>query len=830
MQRFKSRAFSMLVVLIATVMHQTHAQNRPPVRGAMPAIGRAYGKVLEENGRKGVEFSTVTIFAGAKDSILGGALVRANGDFSIDKLPFGQHRVKVSFIGYKTVERLITINQQNYELDLGNIRLHVDAAQLAMVEISEERASMVLSIDRRSYTVDKDLTSQGGTALEVMRNIPGLTVDAEGNVQLRNSSPTIFVDGRPTNMTLEQIPADQIERVEVITNPSAKYDASTTGGILNVVLKKNTKPGYNGSINAGAGTANRYNAGGNINVKEGRLNTSLSYNFNTRQNEVLGYTDRQNVLADQLVGGFRTDNTSTLGRQFQFVRFGFDYELSNRLTLSLSQNFSGGNFDTDDNQTFRTFDDNDQTLTSGTQINEQANFWRSSSTQLILRHNAPKKGKEWSTDFTYNRSRNGTDALYTINSFGVNGLPLFGFPSIQQNQGGGRNEVLTFQFDYVDPLTDNSKLEWGLRSNYRKNASDILVRFYNAAADDFLEDSLLTNIFDVDDIINAAYVNFSSKLRRWSYQAGLRFEQTYFTANIVNKGQTFNYFYPEGLNNLGKALFPSVYFSRPYGKQQELQLNFSRKINRPNFFQLMPFIMFADAQSFRIGNPALAPEFFNIAELNYSNTFDKGNYLGSLYFRHTEDVITNYVYLLPTDSSILVSSFINGNNQFSYGSEQTIKFELSKAFDLTVNGNFFYTDIQGGTAVGNLSNQGISWNAKFIASYRLPKQWSTQLNGNYEAPRIIPQGRTIPVHSVDFTISKNVKKVWSFNLSVIDIFNTRRFGAFYETAFFNQEFSRRRDTRFVRLTASYRFGEFDISLLKRLRRSGGSGGMMDMDF
>lgn len=829
MHHLQTKLTAVLLLWVVTLAPPVRAQNRPaPMRGGTP-IGRVFGKILEENGRKGVEFSTVTIFAGAKDSILGGALVKANGDFSIEKLPFGRHRVKVSFIGYKTVEQTIVLSPQQYELDLGNIRLSLDAAQLAMVEISEERASMVMSIDRRTYTVDKDLTSQGGTALDVMQNIPGLTVDAEGNVQLRNSSPTIFVDGRPTTMTLEQIPAEQIERVEVITNPSAKFDASTTGGILNVVLKKNTKPGYNGSINAGAGT-NRYNAGGNINVKEGRLNTFLSYNLNIRENQVLGYTDRQNLLADQIVGGFRTDNTSTLGRQFQFARFGFDYDLSNRLTLTLSQNFSGGNFDTDDNQSFRTFDDNDQTLTSGTQINTQANFWRSSSTQLILRHAAPKKGKEWTTDITYNRSRNGTDALYTINSSGANGLPQPGFPSIQQNLGGGRNEVLTFQFDYVDPLTEVSKLEWGLRSNYRKNASDILVSFFNDAANDFLEDSLLTNIFDVDDIINAAYVNFSSKLGRWSYQAGLRFEQTYFTATIVNKDQTFNYFYPEGINNIGKALFPSVYFSRSYAKQQELQLNFSRKINRPNFFQLMPFIMFADAQSFRIGNPALAPEFFNLAELNYSNTFNNGNYLGSVYFRHTEDVITNYVYLLPTDSSILVSSFINGNNQFSYGSEQTVKLDISKTFDLTLNGNFFYTNIQGGSAIGNLSNQGISWNAKFIASYRLPKNWSTQLNGNYEAPRIIPQGRTIPVYSADLTLSKTLNKVWTFNLSVIDMFNTRRFGAFYETPFFNQEFSRRRDTRFVRLTASYRFGEYDMSFLKRIRRSGGSGGMMEMDF
>lgn len=212
-----------------------------PAGGArpnMPKIGRIYGKLLDAQSRKPVEYATVTVLAARKDSILGGSLVQSNGDFSVDKLPFGQHRVRFSFIGYKPIEKQVTISPQKFELDLGNLRMEIDAAQLATVEISEERSNVVMSIDRRNYTVDKDLTSQGGTALEVMRNIPGLTVDADGGVKMRNASPTIFVDGRPTTLSLDQIPAEQIERVEVITNPSAKFDASTTGGILNVVLKR----------------------------------------------------------------------------------------------------------------------------------------------------------------------------------------------------------------------------------------------------------------------------------------------------------------------------------------------------------------------------------------------------------------------------------------------------------------------------------------------------------------------------------------------------------------------------------------------------------------
>lgn len=809
---------------------QTLLAQGPPVgRGTMPAIGKIYGKVFEAGSRTAVEYATVTVLALKKDSIIGGSLVRSNGDFTIDKLPFGMYRVKVSFIGYKTLEKQVSITPQKYEQDLGNLRLEIDAEQLATVEITEERNTMALGIDRRTYTVDKDLTSQGGTGLDVMRNIPGLTVDADGGVKLRNASPTIFVDGRPTTLTLEQIPAEQIERIEVITNPSAKYDASTTGGILNVVLKKNTKPGYNGAINAGIGTNTRYNVGGNINIKEGKVNFFTSYNLNINRFDVEGFTDRENFSSGEMVGGFRQDNLATSGRQFQFVRFGADYQISNRNVLTLSQNFGGGNFDNDEQQVFNTFDGNRQAVSTGTQVNEQANFWRNSSTQVIFRHNAPKAGKEWTTDLTYNRSRNGTDALYTLSSLNPAGDLLPGMPRLQKNDGGGQNQVVTFQFDYVDPLTEKTKLEWGLRSNYRQNSSDLDVRIKQGAAD-FMPDTSLTNYFVVDDIINAAYINMSSAFGKWNYQAGLRFEQTYFVADITNKGQNFSYIYPDGLDNLGKALFPSVFLSRKYGENREFQANFSRKVNRPGFFQMMPFIMFADAQSFRIGNPALAPEFFNIAEINYSQIFKKGNYLGSLYFRQTQDVITNYVYVLPTDSSILVSSFINGNNQYSYGTEHTVKYSPIKTFDLTLNANVFYTDIEGGDAIGNLNNQGFSWNTKLIASYRLPKAWTLQLNGEYEAPRIIPQGRTNHVYGADFSVNKALTKSWTLNLSLVDMFNTRRFGALYNTPFFTQEFIRRRDTRFLRFTVSYRFGEFDASLLKRMRRPSGGGGGMDMDF
>ncbi len=797
----------------------------------MPAVSRIYGKVLDSETRKAVEFATVTLLGVRKDTIIGGTLVRQNGDFSLEKLPFGRYRMRISFIGYKTLEKTVEITPQRMEQDLGNFRLELDAALLGTVEVEAEKATVVMSIDRKVYNVEKDISARGGTGLDVMKNLPGVSVDAEGNVSLRNGSPTVFIDGRPSTLTLEQIPSDQIDRVEIITNPSAKFDASTTGGILNVVLKKNNKPGYNGSINAGYGFFNRYNGGGNINVKEGKLNVGLSYNINSRLANTTGFNKRTSFFNDQIIGYFDQENDNQMGRTFQFGRLNVDYQLSNRSTLTLAQNIGGGKFINDDNQSFFTYDGNRTLLESGNRVNDQTNFFRNYTTQLMWRQTFPKEGKEWSADLNYSLGRNGTDANFRTLLYDGQGVLKPNQPELQINTGGGRSNVATFQFDYTDPLTPTSKLEFGVRSNYRINTSDLNVTLYDYGTGQYVPDTFLTNEYRVDDIVNAAYVTYSGAAGTYfNYQAGLRFEQTYLVAELVGKGQKFSYLYPDGFSNLGKAFFPSLYLSRKLENNREVQLNFSRKINRPGFRQITPFIFFADKQNYTIGNPALAPEFINLAEVNYSSNFDRGSFLSSVYMRYTQDVITNFVYVLPTDSSVLVSTFTNGTSQSSYGTENTLKYKLTNKLEITLNANVFYTNISASSNGINLNNSGFSWNAKINALYKFPKDFNLQLNSDYDAPRIIPQGRTLATYSTDLTLSKDIKRVWSFAVSVQDVFNTRRFGQFYETPTFTQDFSRRRDTRFLRVTASYRFGEFDVSLLKRLRKGAPAGNGMDMDF
>lgn len=821
-----------LLITFSAVAQPPGAGMRGGPGAKMPSIGRLYGKVLDAKTKKPVDYASVTLLAMQKDSVISGVLAKGNGDFNMEKLPMGRFRLRIQFIGYKNFTQNVSITPQSIEQDLGDLKVEPDAKQLNDVVIEGEKAAVVMSIDRRTYNVDKDISARGGTAIDVMKNIPGLTVDASGNVALRNQSPTIFIDGRPTTLTLEQLPADQIERIEVITNPSAKYDASASGGIVNVVMKANNKPGYNGVIGANIGTNNRYGVNGNLNIKEKPFNFSVSYNLNAGENPSLGFTNRTTLKNEIPVGSYRQDNNNLSSRTMQFGRIGLDYSLNNRNTITLAQNIMMGNFDQYDKQTFSQYNANDSLLTKGDRLNDQTNRFNNYTTQVLWKRTYPKVGKEWTADLSVNIGKQKSESLFTTSNYNGAGAIYPNNPDLQQNIGGGNTRMANFQIDYINPLTDSSKFEWGLKTNYRLSTTGLEVSNFNYPSGAYIPDSALTTSFNITDNINALYVNYAGYFKGIGYQAGLRFEQTNFTSTDENRGLSFDYKYPSGFNNLAKALFPSIYLSKKFNEKNEVQLNFSRKINRPDRMQIMPYIMFSDKLNYQIGNPALAPEFINLAEANYNKIWNQGSWLTSAYLRYQQNPITSYVYASPTDSNVLITTFINGKANTAYGWENAFKFSFFKRkLDLTLSGTVFYVNINANTSEGLLENSGLSWNTKAMLTYKLPAAFTAQVNGSYEAPRIIPQGTTISVYSMDFSLNKDVNKKLSLNFTINDVFNTKRFGSQFETNFVSQDLSRRRDVRFFRVGFTYRFGEWDASIFRKRKPSrDGQGGGMDMEF
>jgi hypothetical protein len=808
--------FAFLLLCLGTALPAL--AQRPGGSGqAPPAIGKVQGKVLDAATRKPAEFATVAVYALRNDSLVGGTIVRPNGDFSVEKLPLGPLRVEVSFIGYQTIRQEVMLNRQQAEKDLGNLMLE-PGETLQEVEITGRSSQVVMKVDRRVFNVERDLSTRGGTGVDVMKNVPGLNVDVEGNVELRGSSPQILVDGRPSALTLEQIPAEDIERVEVITNPSVVFDASATGGIINVVLKKNTKPGYFGQVQGGVGSNDRYQVSGNLNVKEGRTAFNIGLNYNTSRNVTDGRTDRSDLDNGEVLSVFRQVAENDSYWTMYGGRFAVEHDLSNRNTISANTNVMVREMGGTENQVFSTVTGNGEPLSRGDQFNESDNRNLSANTQVMFRRKSPKAGKEWTMDLNHSYWQRNSVSSFTTRGYNTDGDQLAWSPRRQENFGGAGYNRWRMQFDAVDPVSDDVRIEWGAMASYTLDNTWLYVFQTSPLIGESVADTNQSNNYLITDIVNAAYFNYARKLNeRWSMQAGLRLEQTWFDAELLGRGISLGYRYPDGLADLDKTFFPALYLVRRWeGTTREFQVNFSRKIRRPRFWQIMPFIQIADSRNIRIGNPALAPELVNMAEINHLLPLQngKGSWLSSLYGRYVEDIISQVAFPLESDPDILVNSWDNGRNAFEYGWENTLRVEPMEKLVTTLSGTLEWVTVElGGRTPAR--NSGINWDAKLIVSYELPKQWMLQVNGEYRGPNIIPQGTRISNYGVDASIAKDINKRLNVVLAVNDVFFTRRWGHAYDTPTFRQDDFRRREMRFVRFTATWKFGERDASLFRR---------------
>lgn len=820
--------------------------------GQMPT-GRFYGKVVD-GGNKGVEAASVTLVANrmdtatkkAKEVMVGGMLTGKGGNFTLENVPaFGRYQLHISGIGFKTYQKPVSFDLPGrdqmangdasammgaLDKDLGNIKVEVDEKVLGAVTVTASRPVLTLGIDRKIFNVDKNLTSAGGTAVDVMKNVPSVNVDIDGNVTLRNTSPTIFVDGRPTTMTLEQIPADAIESIEVITNPSAKFDASGgTAGILNIVMKKNRRVGYSGNVRANVDSRGRFGGGGDVNLRQNKINVFASGMLMQRKSISTGLTDRQTYgRGDSSYHSIQRDRSLGEG-QFGFGRFGVDYFMDIRNTLSLMANFGGGSMRPEAVSNIY-IDSMIHAVTLKQEYQQRLsnsdNIFRNKGAQISYKHNFPQSGHELTADATYNKGRNENNGAIVTNYYTMPD-EVFRNSYFQNQIGRGTNENLTLQMDYAKPLSANSKLEAGARANRRKVVSENTITV--AGKDN-------TTFYNSNDNVYAAYATFSNRIKNFGYQLGLRAESSGYEGTLPSKGQTFKTDFPI-------SLFPSLFMSQKIGENDEVQLNYSRRINRPNFFQLFPFTDYSDSLNISRGNPGLKPEFTHSLELSLSKVFkNRDNLLFSAYFKHTNNLITR-IQALEYDTifkrNMPVSTYQNANSSYVTGLELTSRNKLAKFWDVTANANLFTAKIH--LETGPDPEQFVSYFFKLNNTFKLPKNFSFQLSGDYQS-RVISspggrgggggmfggggffggmqsaaQGFIRPNYGVDAALRLDFLKnrVASLSLNVNDIFRTRLFDQHTGTAFFIQDVQRRRDPQVFRLNFNYRFGKMDISLFKR---------------
>ncbi len=848
-------------------------------------IGRFYGKVVGEDG-KGVGYATVQLFGKKfdpatktlKESLLSGQLTENNGDFSLEKLPVvGDFTLKVSLIGFAEVTQIVTFGIKpppvpaggpgmkkdstagkapasasgsfpvqgggfppagggfpgggsfpsgNFDKDLGNIALVENSKALKEVTVTAAANTTTLALDKKVYRVDKDLSTAGGNAQDALKNVPSLSVDLDGNVSLRNGAPQIFVDGRPTTLTLDQISADAIESVEVITNPSAKYDAGGgTAGIVNIVLKKEKRLGYNGNVRAGGDSRGGFNFGGDLNARGDKINLFGALNLNKNRNISEGQTSRENLFGTPL-SNVTQHSDGKMNGLFANGRAGADFLIDNRNTLTVSGNYTRGKFKPSDILTTTTaylFTDSIVPSTYVRNSQQDRNF-RNLGASMQFKHLFPKQGAEWTADINYNNVKfmGGSDFSTAYQN---------GVSSQERQQGEGNGQYVTVQSDMVRPINDHLKIEGGVRGYVRLNKNDNM-NYY-------LQDGEWVNVpnfsdhYKYSDQIYAAYGQFSQQYAKWGYQVGLRAESSIYNGSLTDRDSSFTIAYPI-------SLFPSLFLTNKINESSTLQFSYTRRVNRPNFFQTMPFTDFSDSLNLRRGNTALVPEFTNWLELSYQKIFSKGhNLLISVYYKQATNLLSAYQFTefnAQLGKEVVVTSYTNSDHAAAYGAEFTLKNSFFKWLDFTTNANLYQTNVDASNVEDNLTINRFSVFLKENIQVKMQAGFSFQLNGEYRTrssftpsnnndpfrggpggqSQNTAQGYTISNWFADVSLRKDLmKNKASLTLSVQDVFGTRKNGSHTETDYFLQDTWRLMAPQTVKLNFSYRFGKMDAALFKR---------------
>ena len=823
-------------------------------------MGHVYGKLTDADG-KPISGASVMLMGKKVDSVtkkvkeilVKGMITKSNGDFNFEELSIrGSLNLKVSSSGFKAFSQAISFipkmepgaarppmgGMPSFDKDLGNIKLIADTKQLQDVTVTSVTPSIRLNADKKIFNVEKNIMSAGGTGLDVMRNVPSVNVDIDGNVTLRNSAPQLLVDGRPTTLTLDQIPADAIESVEVITNPSAKYDASGGGaGILNIVLKKNKKSGYNGNVRAGVDKRGALNGGGDFSFRQNKFNFTAAAMGNQNKSRTTGITDRLNLLDAPQTNIYQNNYNKTIGG-FLFAKLGMDYFVTNRTTLSLTGIKVHGEFNP--NETIGITTDSlynsGKTSSASERLTSGKREFNGQGLVFGLKHLFPKEGEELTIDANFFGGKNSNNSLFTTNNLDNTSKNITS-THLQKAIGSGSDKNFVIQSDYVKPLSKITKLETGVRAAIR---SRIFVNDnYIFNNNEYLIIPSATSNYKNTDNVFAAYATISSSIKDFSYKAGVRAESSDYTGTLTNTGQQFKNSYPV-------SLFPSLFLSQKLGNKQELQLSISRRINRPNFFQLIPFTDYTDKLNITKGNPNLVPEFTQSMELSYLKTF-KGNntILGSVYYKHTTNLITRYLTKEADPVSgkdELINTYINANSSYAAGAEATAQNYLTKWWDISTNINVYNSKVN--TDNVTTTSQAALWSmfGKFNSNFKLPSNFAVQFTTTYQSKTNLPvntntgmggppmmnqsqsasQGYIQASWGMDLAVKKSFLKnnAAAISLSINDIFKTRVSNQYSSSEYFTQTYNRLRDPQMVRLNFSYRFGKIDASLFKRKSSKG----------
>jgi iron complex outermembrane recepter protein len=762
------------------------------------AQNRISGRLMDVEKNEPLAFAQVGLMD-ADTSLITGAVSDLDGNFNINTNKTGIFLLRASFIGYEESWKAIEISiGRNI---IGDIGLRPGIVGLDEVQVTAAAALFRSEADKRVFNVENMTISEGGTAIQLLETLPSVQVDEEGKLSMRGSGNIlIYINGRPTNILsddtesiLEQYPASAIKEVELITNPSARYDAEGIGGIINLVLKEGRRQGMNGQINLSAGTGHKYTAGAILNYKRNRISFSMAYNYQYRE-----LWEETHSLRERFTG-----NTSPLLDQDYFnrnythghlFRNSLDYEINARSHARL---FANVNYSSRERQ--RTYHirslqrlqqldsmyvrylDEDQS-----QINYELGLgygWRNS--------NGRRLSFQASWAFSDQDRIEYFDQLY----YDANGIMV---PSKRVDQTYERpitNTLWLLQLDYEQPIRENLKLETGLKSTIRIDDREQIFKEYDFGNQQYITDDWVTNQFTHDEQIHAAYVILAGTSGRWQYQGGLRTEYTNTESYQPRIDSVYNYDYIR--------LFPSLFVNYKLSSNEDLQFSMAQRIRRPSVTALQPFINAQDFFNLRLGNPYLEPEHTLNTEINYMKAWDRYLLTAGVFNRHTTNALARQFILL--DNATMVT-WTNANTHSATGVEVINYLTLNNNFDATLTTNLYYAEISGKGEGGDFSEESYSWSLSLLSNLNIPRWFSTQITANYQGPQVIPNGEIRPVFSMNLGFRRNVmNQRGTLSLSISDVFNSRHFSLVTQTESFYQLREFNRESRIAVLSFTYRF-------------------------
>ncbi|HKJ42159.1 MAG TPA: TonB-dependent receptor [Sunxiuqinia sp.] len=796
------------LLIIFLLYFSLAASAQPPAGKAAVPSNKAIlkGKVIDGESKQLMEYANVSIYT-QDSSLVTGGITDSNGEFKIGPIKFGTYYVEANFIGFtKTRINNIQLNENNRQIDLGTIELEPAHQKLDEVSVIADKSRVEYKIDKKIVNVSQDLNANGGTAADVLENTPSVQVDIEGNVTVRGSSNfTVYIDGRPSTLSgsdaLQQIPASALENIEIITNPSAKYDPDGTAGIINLVMKKDILSGFNGIVNASIGTRNKQRFDMTINQKTKKHNLTFGVDYSDFHFHGKNQSTRETFKNDTV---FHIDKMGNRGfnRKGYGFKGGVDFYLSDLTTLGFNAHVGHYDFESGGVANVHKYTTPATTETFSVETDPSPRNRNYASGTVNFQHKFNEDGSHQLMATLYYSHRNSDDIDVENEQLAdANYEPTNLYLLRIRTTSDELSDRYRFKADYTRPLGDFGKLEAGVQSRLRRENEDYLFEAFNAEKQQWINNPDFSSSMIFKRDIHAAYTTLSSKWGALGYMAGLRGEYTNRETDHTSNTE------PYILHRFD--LFPTTHLSYTLFDKSQVMASYSRRIDRPRGRDLDPFENYRDQYSVSVGNPALKPEYTNSYELSYMKRFGKSFISLEGFYKATNNVITRFNTL--RDDGVIVQKRINLNHDYSKGGELMANINLKEW--LLLNGsvsiyNYKIADQSSGEYVERTST---NTDGRLNATFKFSSNSRMEIVGRYRGPTVSIQGKRESMFYSNISYRQDLmKKKLTATLSMRDLFGTANWRGTSSGPNFNSTYKWQREPRILTLTLSYKINNYKM--------------------